>query len=240
MATCLDLCARAYAQYNGDPKDPRSASRVVVDVVGDTTYVAFAGTETKDDVKVDASVGDVQVPWTPAKARAHAGFSKAYQGLRDSVRDAVRDAVAGGGAKVVFTGHSLGGALATLAALDAALNDPSAPEVQVYTFGAPHVGDGNFVELFDRRVPTCVRVVNPFDPVPKLLASQFVHTKGYYATASLTRDAPITAHFVSTYRLALSRPRWVQIAGSFAPVSYVAAAAAVVVAYHLARRRGWL
>jgi hypothetical protein len=60
---------------------------------------------------------------------------------------------------VWFTGHSLGGALATLAAG----RYERAPEV--YTFGAPRVGDGEYVESLDTPV---YRIVNGRDVVPKL------------------------------------------------------------------------
>ena len=56
-------------------------------------------------------------------------------------------------------GHSLGGALATLAAG----RYERAPEV--YTFGAPRVGDGEYVESLDTPV---YRIVNGRDVVPKL------------------------------------------------------------------------
>ncbi len=61
--------------------------------------------------------------------------------------EAYLDGLCGDGSRRVwFTGHSLGGALATLAAG----RYERAPEV--YTFGAPRVGDGEHVKSLDTPV----------------------------------------------------------------------------------------
>lgn len=230
-------CGIAYSNFTGaDPLD-----RVVVypSRLGDTVYVAFAGTETRADAATDVDVADVQVPWLASPGRAHRGFSRMYDSLRAAVKQRLSARVkeqAATARQVVFTGHSLGGALAYLAALDYATNTPGALPSRVVTFGAPQVGDRNLVTKINAAAAV-VRVVNPFDPVPKLLAGQLLHPEGYYPVASLTSDAPPTAHDLSTYELALSRPRWAQLAGMFAPASYVAVAALGVGVYHLVRRR---
>lgn len=225
LKKCLELSQEAYTKYRPEAGG-KLEDRVYTRVEGDTTYVSFAGTEDSRDAKIDASIGDVEVPkeWTGGRpARAHAGFVRTYAAIRGAVKVSTP--------KVVFAGHSLGGALATLAALDFA---PRAA-VTLVTFGAPHVGDGNFVRLFDATVPTCVRVVNPYDPVTRVLGAQLLHTKGYYPVTSLSRDFPTTAHSMSTYRLALGLPRWMQVLGMFAPVGYIVAAVGVVGLWHLAR-----
>lgn len=226
LVAALGVCDAAYDAYDG--KDHRT--RVLVRVVNGVTYVGFAGTENATDAKVDADVRDSELPttWLRAgeKARGHAGFVILYATIREAVKALLPPA-----GRVVFVGHSLGGALATLAALDVS-SSSSSIDASVVTFGGPQVGDSNFVKLFDKRVAQCTRVVNPFDPVPKLMAAQLPHTRGYYAVASLTRDSPATAHLLDTYGLALSRPAWMSLLGRVAPASYVLAAAGGVGAYH--------
>ncbi|EYC23663.1 hypothetical protein Y032_0015g2771 [Ancylostoma ceylanicum] len=71
--------------------------------------------------------------------------------------------------KVVFTGHSLGGALATVAAARAAREGlRPGEEILVYTFGAPRVGDTIFAANFNKIIPNCYRVVFRQDIVPHL------------------------------------------------------------------------
>lgn len=69
---------------------------------------------------------------------------------------------------MIVTGHSLGGALATLCALDLQFNFFSAePErIVLYSFGSPRVGNSAFRQSFNRRVSNSYRVVNGMDIVP--------------------------------------------------------------------------
>ncbi|KJH53593.1 triacylglycerol lipase [Dictyocaulus viviparus] len=56
--------------------------------------------------------------------------------------------------QIVFTGHSLGGALAALAAARTAKqNYRSGDQLIIYTFGEPRVGDVNFATSFDSMIP---------------------------------------------------------------------------------------
>jgi lipase (class 3) len=69
------------------------------------------------------------------------------------------------GANVTISGHSLGSALATLLALDMAVNTKY--PVKLYTLASPRVGDLSFHNLFEHVVPDAFRVANRLDIVPK-------------------------------------------------------------------------
>jgi hypothetical protein len=232
----------AYDAFDGQDH----ATRVVAEVIEGVLYVAFAGTENSTDARIDASIGDVRVPpeWVGgASVRAHAGFVRLYGIIRPTVHGLVRKhSAAGAVTEIVACGHSLGGALATLAALDLAHNTPAvtpvatpAAVVHMYSFGAPQVGDGAFVGVFNARVPHAVRVVIPFDPVPRSLSAQLVHTKGAYPVATLTAVTPLRAHKLGSYAAAIQHPQWRRLVGMFAPSLLVGLAAALVVLYHSTR-----
>jgi predicted lipase len=68
---------------------------------------------------------------------------------------------------LVITGHSLGAALAVLAAPDVAKNI-AVPEPQLTTFGGPRTGLVDFAVPFNLLIDVCFRVVNLFDIVPHL------------------------------------------------------------------------
>jgi hypothetical protein len=78
------------------------------------------------------------------------------------------------GYKIVVTGHSLGGALTTIASLLIKLTAPSA-RVHAITFGSPRVGNSVFAQNFDQRVDKSTRMVTVFNcngsPVADLFCS---------------------------------------------------------------------
>jgi hypothetical protein len=77
-----------------------------------------------------------------------------------------------------YIGHSLGGALATIAATVFGAMYPDARHVCM-TFGSPRVGDDNFVREFTKQCDESVRSVNQEDPVPLIPSScNYSHVPG--------------------------------------------------------------
>ena len=69
--------------------------------------------------------------------------------------------------KIILAGHSLGGALATLAACyfyDLGLKKEN---MSIYTFGAPPVGDEDFCKKYRNNLDI-YRVINKNDVIPKI------------------------------------------------------------------------
>lgn len=129
----------------------------------DDVLVTFRGTSTKRDMCIDTKIRRVQTEYLPQGAWVHRGFEIQYRALRERLIDRIRDVDAG--KRLIFTGHSLGGALATIAALEFALKYPDRDVVCV-TFGSPRVGSKGFKEQFDRMVDLSYRFVNERDVVP--------------------------------------------------------------------------
>ena len=145
--------------------------------------VTFRGTSDFGDVLIDISA----VPKDLGElGYVHAGFSRAYASVREALLAVVARGCGGRGEgwEVLFTGHSLGGALATLASLDMArvgggvetsltgeeLPHGAAPlrgiSVLACTFGAPRVGSARLCALCDEWVPRAWRVYSTSDIVP--------------------------------------------------------------------------
>lgn len=95
--------------------------------------------------------------------QVHRGFYENYLAFRDTVRAAVAQ---NPGDQVYCTGFSLGSALATVCALDIALNDDR--PVTLHGMGTPRVGDAKFVEFMAEKVPNMLRTVFTLDPVPRV------------------------------------------------------------------------
>lgn len=196
--------------------------------VGGTVYVFFEGTGSTRDWENNINILEDTVPgdWgcdSPDVMRTHKGYTDAFKSVQDRVLGIVRAELSAPTPtdRLVVCGHSLGGAMATMAGLYIACKLPHVRDrLAVVTFGAPQVGDGNFVAYFNRVVPASVRVVNPMDPVPRLLSIQLVHVKGYLPIGAFTLDSTLNAHHPSVYVSALNQPRWLAVVASFMPAVF--------------------
>lgn len=146
--------------------------------------VAFRGTEWKKwDILTDVKFWATGLSYENKRfqryfslTRVHSGFLKAYRSVREQVFEEVNNKIremelpADQKIPVFVTGHSLGGGLATLCALDLAMNpqkmNKQAVETIMYNFGGPRVGTRRFVKRYLKLVPNCWRIVNDGDPVP--------------------------------------------------------------------------
>jgi len=118
------------------------------------------------------------IPWhTGGKVMPY--FNTAFSSLRSAVSDQItklrRDFPS---YKIYVTGHSLGGAMASLAALT--LKSQFGISVTLYTFGQPRVGDYVFAKNFDKNIPDAWRVVHNLDPVPHLPPCQKTYNNGVF------------------------------------------------------------
>ena len=100
-------------------------------------------------------------------ARFHLGFMTALAAIWDPMEEAVKAEIARKDRPLWVTGHSLGGALAMLASWRFDRKFYSVH--QIYTYGAPMIGNAVASEAIDKAFPKKVyRFVNGPDPVPKL------------------------------------------------------------------------
>lgn len=117
-----------------------------------TIIVAFRGTQVDNfwasvlDVVTDSRFKLVA---DGAGGKVHQGFQESLSIIWAAVRDHLNQLLSSGNHSqtVWFTGHSLGGALATLAA-DRAIRELGCKVQGLYTYGSPRVGDGGFGKRF--------------------------------------------------------------------------------------------
>jgi hypothetical protein len=137
--------------------------------------IAVRGTEGILEWIHDAEFDLVPCPFLAGAGHTEDGFTAVYESLRtgaESDTPAVVDALGKLASphpvsSVTICGHSLGGALATLLALDVAANTVfTAPAI--YSYASPRTGDSLFASTFDQVVSNSYRIANRLDIVPAL------------------------------------------------------------------------
>lgn len=161
-------------------------------------FVAFKGTASLYDALTDLNAG---LRPSHTGCHVHQGFYYAF----DSVFKELRQFTSGlkGVSSVHCVGHSLGGAIATLAA-DWIKSAGVAPQVNLYTFGSPRVGLDQFAKRCTTRlvVDNIYRVYHKTDPVPMVPTWPFVHVPS--SDADYLLDSPVAVppwkfHFMEHY-----------------------------------------
>jgi hypothetical protein len=175
-----------------DVNPDRGKSRVSIGLILQTAgagdvVIAIRGTEGYLEWIHDAQFLLVPCPFMPTAGNTEDGFSDMYRSLRTGVTPAdptVASAIKPATFKrpvtsVTICGHSLGGALATLLALDVAVNGLFFPNA--YTYASPRTGDPQFVRTYNQFVPNTVRIANRLDVVPNLpLPPLYEHVLGEF------------------------------------------------------------
>lgn len=130
---------------------------------GDTIYVTFRGTSSIKDALVDLNISRYRIR---ENIKVHEGFFNQFKSVEIQItKRLVKDD--DNVKRIIFAGHSLGGALAQIAA--AYYGDVfDFAHVACHTFGSPRVGNSHFVEWFEKNVDENVRVANRKDPVPMI------------------------------------------------------------------------
>jgi hypothetical protein len=121
-------------------------------VVERTLYVAIRGTGTRHEwsnnarfqqrrFSVQLSSGEYPM------GLVHDGFADSFESMWEDLLEAVKDSLAGAD-RVIVTGHSLGGAIATLAYASLVTRFPIARITKGVVFGCPRVGNPEFAMSF--------------------------------------------------------------------------------------------
>lgn len=117
--------------------------------------------------------------WASAKPWVHLGFATAYATVASNVLSTIDRLLKTKSRIVCLTGHSLGGALATLCSVDVVTRLGHTGGVTCTTFGSPKVGGLAFTRVYNHLVPATFRFSTTSDIVTRTpvntLFDSFVH-----------------------------------------------------------------
>lgn len=172
--------------------------------------VALRGTDSLADGLTDATIGAATGPTGSA---VHSGFNTTWNSFAPSVQTFFRSHRP---PVIHCVGHSLGGALATLAADYLSANTGAL--VELYTFGSPRVGGLAFARELSRRLTSdrIHRVYHPADPVAMVPLFPFLHLPFSGHGVSLPCDttariSPDAHRMISSYLPGVANMSWSQL-----------------------------
>lgn len=153
-------------------------------IIDKELIIAFRGSQQAQDWLTDFTAWHTVYPYgnNNSNIQVHKGFITAYKSVRGNIHLFIAQN-RNNFNRIFICGHSLGGALATLCAVDIQYNYPGF-KIDAFPTANPRVGNKAFVESFNRRLPQCVRTYMRTDLVPELPPTWFeYHTKGGYKHA---------------------------------------------------------
>lgn len=170
------------AEYGADGElidIPDTNTQCLVATTPKAAFISFRGTEkVAKDWFTDIDVKLMAPAWKTADIKTHSGFTEALDSIwaSDILPWIKSRQLAEKGIPLWFSGHSLGGALAALAALRLDMENeavaPGTPRpviAALHTFGQPRVGDENCAAELDRRLANkYFRMINQRDIVPRV------------------------------------------------------------------------
>ena len=174
----------AYRDDCGELIEAESTDTQAVITSSETDCVlAFRGTSSAEDARTDARA--TRGTWNGHSV--HEGFANAYWSILSAINKAVKRHLSNG-QRLHITGHSLGGALATIAAWDLA---QAGKPGGIYTFGSPRVfgraGSKRADEIFGGRYFRCVNSNDVIPRLPRLFRRNLGWLPGWFPWLPTTR-----------------------------------------------------
>lgn len=150
-------------------------SYIIVD--GEDLVITGQGTTTLRDWAMDFQIWRTKVPYLN-NVLVHTGFVKVYDSIKDELHTTITQILSKHNIqRILCTGHSLFGAIATIAAVHCGILYDL--PIHCVSFGSPRVGYTSFVSLFNSVVDISYRCVRYKDPITFTpLPIRFRHVRG--------------------------------------------------------------
>ncbi len=184
---CIKIAAKAYSSQTELKKsfisgftqpDCYSSSADAQGIATDCNnskrcYIAFRGSDSVQDWMINIDITRACMPLEGVAEencpKVHAGFLKQFQSLQSDVEKRVESCIRRNGknCEICFTGHSLGGSVACLAALHCGVKYPDC-NIKCCAYGPLRVGGDKFKQLCGECVDDFKCIVDEDDPICNL------------------------------------------------------------------------
>jgi len=189
-------------------KDPQAVPIGFIARRKENIFLIFRGTVTDQEWFQNLRIR--LVPFLlPNFGKVHDGFLQTYNLFRTEIQETLEKTDRS--SRLFIAGHSLGGALATIALPDIGART-GRKDISLYTYGSPRIGDNGFVTAFNNRYfEKSFRIVNTSDlvdlipppvPIAGSLGGYFSHVETPVGFTLQFEDV-LKNHDIRTYLSAL-------------------------------------
>jgi hypothetical protein len=170
-----NLCQSSYSNSNINNSifisDKETDCQCYITYNGANVFITFRGTTSIEDWKHNINTKTENVF---SDLKVHKGFLDQYMSVRNKIYTAIPNIHS---ENIFISGHSLGGALAYVCAVDI-MSTTNNKNIKVFTIGSPRPGNNAFAEYFINNVKESKRYKNKGDIITKLpLRSKFKHVQ---------------------------------------------------------------
>lgn len=180
------LLNKSYNIYNY--KNCESDVQVYVTDVEGTRHINIPGTKSKRNWRTNFNITPYRHEGYKGDVQIHEGYYRAYLSVQGHILTVCKTNL-----KLQINGHSSGGAIAQIAAVD--INYRFGKKIEVVTFGTPKIGNKAWKRSAERRIAN-TNYLNIFDPIPLFLP--FNHRVG---TNILNLNLYWNPHSIKNYGL---------------------------------------
>ena len=168
-----NLCQSSYSNSNINNSifisDKETDCQCYIKILNKDVFITFRGTTTIEDWKHNIDVKTVNLF---KDLKVHKGFYEQYMSVRGRIYSFIPNILNN---NIYISGHSLGGALAYVCAVDIHSTSKN-KNIKVFTIGSPRPGNNVFVDYFNKNIKESIRYKNKGDLITKLpLKSEFKH-----------------------------------------------------------------
>ncbi len=167
---CLYLSNYVYYDNDNIISNKEYDTQLLITINNNSLYICFRGSSSLKDWIVNLDLNLTKCTKNNKSYKIHNGFNNQYTSVKNDIINKISHLLNIYNINnIVITGHSLGGAIATVCSLDL-IDNPLLFNKTVYcvTFGCPRVGNKDFINLYNSYDIKTHRIVTKGDPIVKL------------------------------------------------------------------------